>query len=206
MLQWIQSFFSKSENIKIVFSDHAIAKIKNHLRGLPENCVLVLSINSDAKGKRLVFSGFEKINPKIKLHKIEGIPIQFLNSSAEILNESGIDWDQSGNIIIYPRVNLHTELTPNPSILKFISNKNLIANDSLYYEAAWDRDSEYKKPHLIDLIFQHKVVESVYLQKKSVQVELKDKISWKQREEKIGNTIIQYLESLPTPISIVQKS
>lgn len=203
LYSWLIKIFSFSKNSEppLIFSEKARKHIRDRLKNLPDS-VFLLRIDRDKKGQGSILAGFDKHIEGQGVETIDGIPVLFLGGSRDVLQGAGVDWDDRGNVLIYPGIDLHTEPTPNPMILQFISNKLFISGTSDLKWGAWERGENVKKPKLVDLLFGYKFIQSLYIKGNCIQVELKKKQSWKNHEESIADIILKYLETLPLPITI----
>lgn len=203
MIRRIKEFFKEKTKPILFFSERAKKEIQSHLKGIDSGSVLVFSVKTDKKGKRQILSGFDKAEKISKQYKVDGLPIEFRGKSKEILEGSGVDWSKDGNILVYPQIDLHSEDTPNPHIIAFISNKNFISENSALQSGAWEKNEGKNMPSLVKSLFQRKYIHSIYLYKNRIQIEINPKYNWKTYEEEVASDLLDYLESLPSPIYLV---
>ncbi|MCC5813183.1 MAG: NifU N-terminal domain-containing protein [Leptospira sp.] len=170
----------------------------------PESC-FQLQVARDQNGKGRILVGFDKPAYNANIVSIRGINTVFVGKSKEILINAGVDWDDRGNVLIYPRIDLETQETPNPSIMAFNTNKILLSKESEIKYGAWERGEKVKMPMFIVNLFKYKFIQSVYLTENIIQIELKKSTHWKDHEEKIADIIIDYLETLPEPILLLRR-
>jgi hypothetical protein len=206
MFHWIKKLFTKEKHKEVLFfSDKAVHFLKDHFKSLPQESRLIFQVVRDKKGKGLVQVGFDKDENENVLEIQDAIPISFRNQSKEILEGCAVDLDDNGNFLVYPRIDLETRLSPNAQILIFISNKKFLSDDSQLTYGAWEKSEKVQKPFLIESLFKIKFIESIYIEKYKIQIELKQQSSWAKFEEKVSEVIINYLETLPRPMKITTK-
>lgn len=195
--------FKQKNNPVLIFSKRANKEIKSHLSKIDPSSVLILSVQSDKWRERKILTGFDKPRKNSKIENVDGIPIEFRGKSKEILEGSGVDWSEEGNILIYPQIDLHSEETPNPHIIAFISNRQFISENSLIHGEAWDRNDDKYMPGLVESLFKRKYIESIYIFKNRIQLEVSPENSWKNYEEEVAAVLLDYFEGLPDPIHLV---
>jgi hypothetical protein len=204
MFRWLKNKFSQKSEPVLVFSEKAYTAINNHLKNLDASSCFQLQVTRDKTGKGSILVGFDKPREDAHIVSIRGIKTAFLGKSQDILFNAGVDWDENGNVLIYPRIDLETELTPNPTILAFTTNKILVSQESEINYGAWERGEKVKMPLLVSNLFKYKFIQSIYITEKRIQIELKKSIHWKDHEEKIADIILEYLETLPEPIRLLR--
>ena len=106
----------------------------------------------------------------------------YLNSGRKVINE--VEKSKTNPISIY------TESTPNPSVLKFVSNK-LIVEDSFEYnniEEAQEMDFAKK-------LFEFSYIKSIYISKNFISITKYDVKNWDEISLELRNFIKSYLEN-----------
>ena len=106
----------------------------------------------------------------------------YLNSGRKVINE--VEKSKTNPISIY------TESTPNPSVLKFVSNK-LIVEDSFEYnniEEAQEMDFAKK-------LFEFSYIKSIYISKNFISITKYDVKNWDEISLELRNYIKSYLEN-----------
>ena len=106
----------------------------------------------------------------------------YLNSGRKVINE--VEKSKTNPISIY------TESTPNPSVLKFVSNK-LIVEDSFEYnniEEAQEMDFAKK-------LFEFSYIKSIYISKNFISITKYDIKNWDEVSLELRNFIKSYLEN-----------
>lgn len=211
MLSFIKKLFSSPKGKTsfepgLVFSDTAKSFIKKRIEESNKPTVFTLGIQSDSKGNRRVVVGIQEPIDPGRVLLIDGIPTLFLRNSDEILDGSGVDLRGIEDILIYPGFDLSTQVTPNPQILRFISNKRILSYSSEISEGGWEKNDAFKKPVLVEKLFRKPYIESIFIEGYSIQIEISQKKKWKDCEEPVANTIIDYMEGLPDPIKIISKA
>ena len=106
----------------------------------------------------------------------------YLNSGRKVINE--VEKSKTNPISIY------TESTPNPSVLKFVSNK-LIVEDSFEYnniEEAQEMDFAKK-------LFEFSYIKSIYISKNFISITKYDVKNWDEISLELRDFIKSYLEN-----------
>ena len=106
----------------------------------------------------------------------------YLNSGRKVINQ--VEKNKTNPISIY------TESTPNPSVLKFVSNK-LIVEDSFEYnniEEAQEMDFAKK-------LFEFSYIKSIYISKNFISITKYDVKNWDEISLELRNFIKSYLEN-----------
>ena len=107
---------------------------------------------------------------------------KYLNSEQEVINE--LKKEKSNAITIY------SESTPNPGVLKFVSNK-LIVNDSFEFNNIDEaQEMEFSKK-----LFEFPYVKSIYISKNFVSITKYDLKEWDEITTELRNFIKNYLEN-----------
>ena len=106
----------------------------------------------------------------------------FLNSDKEVISET--KKEKSNPISIY------TESTPNPSVLKFVSNKLIVKNDLEFnnIDEAYDMDFAKK-------LFEYPYIKSIFISKNFVSITKYDLKNWDEITTEMRSFIKDYLEN-----------
>ena len=106
---------------------------------------------------------------------------KYLNSEKEVISE--VKKEKNNPISIY------TESTPNPSVLKFVSNK-LIVNGSFEF----NNIDEAQEMEFAKKLFEFSYVKSIYISKNFVSITKYDLKNWDEVTLELRNFIKNYLE------------
>ena len=98
------------------------------------------------------------------------------------------------------KVKIHTEGTPNPNALKFVSDKDIIQSGTLNFVS---KESSAKSP-LAQKLFGISCVKEVLIGKNFITVQKSPDVIWDSIYEKLINEISKYLES-KKPIVLEEK-
>ena len=116
----------------------------------------------------------------------------FLNSDKEVISET--KKEKSNPISIY------TESTPNPSVLKFVSNKLIVKNDLEFnnIDEAYDMDFAKK-------LFEYPYIKSIFISKNFVSITKYDLKNWDEITTEMRSFIKEYLENNKITYSSLKK-
>ena len=113
--------------------------------------------------------------------EVKNLIENYLNSEKEVISE--VKKEKNNPISIY------TESTPNPSVLKFVSNK-LIVDDSFEF----NNIDEAQEMEFAKKLFEFSYVKSIYISKNFVSVTKYDLKNWDEVTLELRNFIKNYLE------------
>ena len=114
-------------------------------------------------------------------HEVKILIENYLNSEKEVITE--IKKEKNNPISIY------TESTPNPSVLKFVSNK-LIVEDSFEF----NNIDEAQEIEFAKKLFEFSYIKSIYISKNFVSITKYDLKNWDEITLELRNFIKNYLE------------
>tara|TARA_B100001175_G_scaffold281507_1_gene259915 strand:+ start:9 stop:878 length:870 start_codon:yes stop_codon:yes gene_type:complete len=106
----------------------------------------------------------------------------FLNSDKEVISET--KKEKSNPISIY------TESTPNPSVLKFVSNKLIVENDLEFNNIDEAHDMDFAKK-----LFEYPYIKSIFISKNFVSITKYDLKNWDEITTEMRSFIKDYLEN-----------
>ena len=106
----------------------------------------------------------------------------FLNSDKEVISET--KKEKSNPISIY------TESTPNPSVLKFVSNKLIVKNDLEFNNIDEAHDMDFAKK-----LFEYPYIKSIFISKNFVSITKYDLKNWDEITTEMRSFIKDYLEN-----------
>ena len=106
----------------------------------------------------------------------------FLNSDKEVISETKKE--------ISNPISIYTESTPNPSVLKFVSNKLIVKNDLEFnnIDEAYDMDFAKK-------LFEYPYIKSIFISKNFVSITKYDLKNWDEITTEMRSFIKDYLEN-----------
>ena len=114
-------------------------------------------------------------------HEVKILIENYLNSEKEVITE--VKKEKNNPISIY------TESTPNPSVLKFVSNK-LIVEDSFEF----NNIDEAQEIEFAKKLFEFSYIKSIYISKNFVSITKYDLKNWDEITLELRNFIKNYLE------------
>ena len=114
-------------------------------------------------------------------HEVKILIENYLNSEKEVITE--VKKEKNNPISIY------TESTPNPSVLKFVSNK-LIVEDSFEF----NNIDEAQEVEFVKKLFEFSYIKSIYISKNFVSITKYDLKNWDEITLELRNFIKNYLE------------
>ena len=114
-------------------------------------------------------------------HEVKILIEKYLNSEKEVITE--VKKEKNNPISIY------TESTPNPSVLKFVSNK-LIVEDSFEF----NNIDEAQEIEFAKKLFEFSYIKSIYISKNFVSITKYDLKNWDEITLELRNFIKNYLE------------
>ena len=114
-------------------------------------------------------------------HEVKILIENYLNSEKEVITE--VKKEKNNPISIY------TESTPNPSVLKFVSNK-LIVEDSFEF----NNIDEAQEVEFVKKLFEFSYIKSIYISKNFVSITKYDLKNWDEVTLELRNFIKNYLE------------
>ena len=106
----------------------------------------------------------------------------FLNSDKDVISET--KKEKSNPISIY------TESTPNPSVLKFVSNKLIVENDLEFNNIDEAHDMDFAKK-----LFEYPYIKSIFISKNFVSITKYDLKNWDEITTEMRSFIKDYLEN-----------
>ena len=113
--------------------------------------------------------------------EVKNLIENYLNSKKEVISE--VIKEKSNPISIY------TESTPNPSVLKFVSNKLIISGSFEFNNIDEAQEMEFAKK-----LFEFSYVKSIYISKNFVSITKYDLKNWDEVTLELRNFIKNYLE------------
>ena len=113
--------------------------------------------------------------------EVKNLIENYLNSEKEVI--SGIKKEKNNPISIY------TESTPNPSVLKFVSNKLIVDGSFEFNNIDEAQEMEFAKK-----LFEFSYVKSIYISKNFVSITKYDLKNWDEVTLELRNFIKNYLE------------
>ena len=208
ILDKIQSLLSKKSEpiLPLKFHDSAIQKINSQISSRPPGIKSVFQI-------KLVFLT-EKINYQVGFTEDTGVstifqyPVPILLSKIEelFLRNYTLEFDEkAGMFLLYPDINIETESTPSPTIIKFFINKDIFSIESSQKEIAIDKNSlnNFENVLLIKRLFNKQFVDSIYIKDRCISVEFNSKDELLKKEEEIADTILKYYTDIGYELEII---
>ena len=116
----------------------------------------------------------------------------FLNSDKDVISET--KKEKSNPISIY------TESTPNPSVLKFVSNKLIVKNDLEFNNIDEAHDMDFAKK-----LFEYPYIKSIFISKNFVSITKYDLKNWDEITTEMRSFIKDYLENNKITYSSLKK-
>lgn len=116
----------------------------------------------------------------------------FLNSGKKVISE--IKKEKSNPISIY------TESTPNPSVLKFVSNKLIVDNDLEFNNIDEAHEMDFAKK-----LFEYPYIKSIFISKNFVSITKYDLKNWDEVTTEMRSFIKDYLENNKITYSSLKK-
>ena len=113
--------------------------------------------------------------------EVKNLIENYLNSEKEVISE--VKKEKSNPISIY------TESTPNPSVLKFVSNKIIVDSSFEFNNIDEAQEMEFAKK-----LFEFSYVKSIYISKNFVSITKYDLKNWDEVTLELRNFIKNYLE------------
>ena len=126
-------------------------------------------------------------------NEVKDLIEDYLNNKLDVISENKI----AG---VNP-ISIYTESTPNPSVLKFVSNK-LIVDENLEF----NNIDEAKEVDFVKKLFGFPFVKSVYLSKNFISITKYDIKDWGEITSELRIFIKNYLENNKIEINKVQKN
>ena len=106
----------------------------------------------------------------------------FLNSDKEVISETKKE--------ISNPISIYTESTPNPSVLKFVSNKLIVKNDLEFNNIDEAHDMDFAKK-----LFEYPYIKSIFISKNFVSITKYDLKNWDEITTEMRSFIKDYLEN-----------
>ena len=106
----------------------------------------------------------------------------YLNSGRKVINE--VEKSKTNPISIY------TESTPNPSVLKFVSNKLIVEDSFEYHNIEEAQEMDFAKK-----LFEFSYIKSIYISKNFISITKYDVKNWDEISLELRNFIKSYLEN-----------
>ena len=113
--------------------------------------------------------------------EVKNLIEKYLNSEKEVISE--VKKEKNNPISIY------TESTPNPSVLKFVSNKLIVDGSFEFNDIDQAQEMEFAKK-----LFEFSYVKSIYISKNFVSITKYDLKNWDEVTLELRNFIKNYLE------------
>ena len=114
-------------------------------------------------------------------HEVKILIENYLNSEKEVITEAKKEKNNP--------ISIYTESTPNPSVLKFVSNK-LIVEDSFEF----NNIDEAQEIEFAKKLFEFSYIKSIYISKNFVSITKFDLKNWDEITLELRNFIKNYLE------------
>ena len=114
-------------------------------------------------------------------HEVKILIENYLNSEKEVITEAKKEKNNP--------ISIYTESTPNPSVLKFVSNK-LIVEDSFEF----NNIDEAQEIEFAKKLFEFSYIKSIYISKNFVSITKYDLKNWDEITLELRNFIKNYLE------------
>ena len=114
--------------------------------------------------------------------EVKNLIEKYLNSEKEVISE--VKKEKNNPISIY------TESTPNPSVLKFVSNKLIVDGNFEFNNIDEAQEMEFAKK-----LFEFSYVKSIYISKNFVSITKYDLKNWDEVSLELRNFIKNYLET-----------
>jgi len=116
----------------------------------------------------------------------------FLNSDKEVISETKKE--------ISNPISIYTESTPNPSVLKFVSNKLIVKNDLEFNNIDEAHDMDFAKK-----LFEYPYIKSIFISKNFVSITKYDLKNWDEITTEMRSFIKDYLENNKITYSSLKK-
>ena len=116
----------------------------------------------------------------------------FLNSDKEVISENKKE--------ISNPISIYTESTPNPSVLKFVSNKLIVKNDLEFNNIDEAHDMDFAKK-----LFEYPYIKSIFISKNFVSITKYDLKNWDEITTEMRSFIKDYLENNKITYSSLKK-
>jgi hypothetical protein len=207
ILDKIQSLLSKkSEPTPLQIHDSAIQKINSQISSRPPGIKSIFQI-------KLVFLA-EKINYQVGFTEDTGIstifqyPVPILFSKIEelFLRNYTLEFDEkAGMFLLFPDINIETESTPSPTIIKFFINKDVFSIQSSQKEIAIDKSNlnNFDNVLLIKRLFKKQFIDSIFITNRCISVEFNSKDELLKKEEEIADTILKYYTDIGYELELI---
>ena len=114
-------------------------------------------------------------------HEVKILIENYLNSEKEVITEAKKEKNNP--------ISIYTESTPNPSVLKFVSNKLIIDGSFEFNNIDEAQEMEFAKK-----LFEFSYVKSIYISKNFVSITKYDLKNWDEVTLELRNFIKNYLE------------
>lgn len=106
----------------------------------------------------------------------------FLNSGKEVISETKKEKGKP--------ISIYTESTPNPSVLKFVSNKLIVENDLEFNNIDEAHDMDFAKK-----LFEYSYIKSIFISKNFISITKYDLKNWDEVTIEMRSFIKDYLEN-----------
>ena len=116
----------------------------------------------------------------------------FLNSGKEVNSETKKEKGKP--------ISIYTESTPNPSVLKFVSNKLIVENDLEFNNIDEAHDMDFAKK-----LFEYPYIKSIFISKNFVSITKYDLKNWDEITTEMRSFIKDYLENNKITYSSLKK-
>ena len=113
--------------------------------------------------------------------EVKNLIENYLNSEKEVISENK---EKKNNPI-----SIYTESTPNPSVMKFVSNKLIVDNSFEFNNIDEAQEMEFAKK-----LFEFSYVKSIYISKNFISITKYDLKNWSEVTLELRNFIKNYLE------------
>ncbi len=196
------SIFEKRKSITVnqsplYFSETAIEKIKNHLENRPANVKSAFKVSVVYQKEKIQCQvGFDDYKLIRKTLFEYPVPLIIAEQDELFLRGAYIDYhEEEAAYFYYPNVHLEVLDRSGGFIFLFYIDRYVISADSPIQTFALAKENfENSMPYLLKLLFETKMVESVYLEKNSISAERVKEIDKDHFEKEIAETILSYFE------------
>ena len=175
-------------------------KVVQHISERPLESIFHISIKFYNERVDYKVGFVEKDESKTKYEY--PFPIKVTEVEEEYLRNCTLEYDEkTENFFIYPDVEISVSDTPSMNIYRFIINREVISPKSDESFISVSKDNYPKNIRLLQMIFSHKLVESIYIEKKTISIEFNSEMS-KILEEELIDILLKYFTETSYPIGI----
>jgi Fe-S cluster assembly iron-binding protein IscA len=218
-MNW-KKFFKSDNSIEtktieippLIVTESAKIKILSELKN-QKNLKLQFHIHVRTKKDKIEYLiGFENVEIKTEAIYDYGIPIYLNREDEEFLRGSILDYEKENNqFLIYPDIKVSVENSPNPKILLFYLNRNLIEDSSESPEIGMNRSTftsiENSNILLFKKLFFIKEIESFVIKPFSISIEYNTPNKVDQSIEELTiDALLSYLTDYPYKLKTINNS